>query len=332
MTDGKGPDYSELLRSPYDPDPDDQRDPGEGSELPWVPAVVASALGALVVGAFVIYSVVVGPTTPETSTSVPGAAPATPAPVASAEFPVGFTALTDQVAAAVEAVDAGDATLRLGVATAVRGGTDPSEVVPVDVATWSLEAAGVVAPMRAQYTSKEGLGNVTIEFAPIAGPSDLILRARVATSSSSETVVLDLEPTVPQTVTDYRIDLDGGVVVVIDEITIGDGWGWLAWHAEGDGSVAKVDAAVTFVGTDDPASEELVDPTTLVPSHLRPVIQGSGRQPLAPLYGATGGGQLIRVGEPLAGQEPPTAISVAFTVTIPDGISSPIDIPVPSGS
>ncbi len=329
MTDGSGPDYSELLRSPYDPDV--QEDPGQDQDLPWVPAVVASILGAVAVGAFVVYSIVAGPTEAEPATTADGTTSTTAAPTPSEDFPEGFTALTDQVALAIEAVDADDLVLRLGVVSAVRGDGDPSEVAPPDIAAWTLEGAGAPLPMRAQYTGREALGTVTIEFPPVAAPAALTLRARVATSSSTESTIIDLAPTVPQTVAGNRIDLGGGRVVVIDELTIGDGWGWIAWSTEGEGTVAKVDVVVTFVGTDDPATDELVDPTQLVPSHLRPIIQGSGRRPLAPLYGPSGGGQLIRVGEPLAGQDPPTGISVELAVTVPDELSPPVDIPLPTG-
>ena len=128
------PDYSELLKSPYeDSSPDKKEQGGQGtddSEIPWKPAVFAAALGALLVGAFVIYAIVVSPDEPLGAAPTDTVAPTTtvPDPVPATEFPPSFTAVTESVGARVEAVDVSSTTTAIAVSTAVRGGLDSADV------------------------------------------------------------------------------------------------------------------------------------------------------------------------------------------------------------
>lgn len=322
------PDYRNLLQSPYDPGPG-REGPEEGaSDLPWVPAVVAAAFGAILVGAFVVFAVATGPDAPEEVSST-----TTTLGVAVAEQgsgpPPEFTAITDEVAAAVVGFADSDGGFVAAIATAVDGGADPAAVPPIDVAYWVLTEPGGEQLMRSQYSEKGAIGNITVEFPPGPTAEDRALVPYLAVGESvSESFVIEVGPTVPQTISGQRLELASGEVVVIDGLTIGDGWGWLDWSAE-ESVVAKVDTVVTFVGTDDPGTDDL-DPTQLLSPHLVPLRQGTGVPPLAPLFSFTGSGSLARFAEPLSSSNAPTEITVEFRVTVPADIAQGPRVTLPA--
>ena len=325
------PDHRDLLRSPYDPDPDDgvgtSRE-GE-SELPWVPAVVAAALGAFVVGAFVVYGVVAGPVEDEVQADVASTTTAPPIPVEATGFPVGFVAVTDEIGARVVAIHESTRAITVAVSTAVAANLDPAQVEPLDVAYWVLDDGGVagVVPMVRQYVIVGSLGNVTVEFppqAPLREPEIIPYLSSGATTS--HTLTLELDASVPQVLGGMMIDFGDGRVVVIDELTIGDGWGWVEWSTLGD-AVAMVDVTVTFEGTDDPGSD-VIDPTRLASAHTPGFF---GVQVPPPLYGFRGSASLVRAGEPLSSTNSPTAITVDVTATVPDSVVQGRPIPLPPG-
>jgi hypothetical protein len=334
MSDGPNPDYRDLLRSPYDPDPDDGVGmSGEGeSELPWVPAVVAAALGAFLVGAFVVYAVVTGPVEEEVLTDETSTTTMPAIPVEATGFPDGFVAVTDEIGARVLATNSSTGAVTVAVSTAVAGNLDPAEVEPLDVAFWVLgeRDAALFVPMVRQYVTIGSLGNVTVEFPPQASLDGFELTPHLSSgASTSHTLTLDLDATVPQVLGGMMIDFGDGRVVVIDELTIGDGWGWIEWSTLG-GAVATVDVTVTFEGTDDPGSD-MIDPTRLASAHRPPPGFFGVRVP-PPLSGFTGSASLVRVGEPLSSMNSPTAITVDVTATVPDSVvlGSPIPL-TPAG-
>ena len=311
-------DYRNLLRSPYDPDPGDER-PREGeSDLPWVPAVVSATLGALVVGVFVVFAVATGPDTPEEVTTTTTLEVAI-APEQGTNPPPSFVAVTADVAAAIVGFSDGPRGSVAAVVTAVDAGVDPATVPPLDVAYWALDQPGGEQPMRGQYSEKGVIGNITVEFPPGPVAEDRAMVPYVAGEAITETFEIELEAAVPQAIEGQRLELTTGDVVVIDGLTIGDGWGWLDWSTERS-AVAKVETIVTFVGTDDPGTEDVVDPTQLLSPHLVPLRPVTGVPPLGPLYGFTGSDRLARFAEPLSTSNAPTAISVEFRVTVPTDV------------
>ena len=311
------PDFADLVRSPYDPEPEHRSQDQE--PIPWVAPVVAAVLGALLVGIYVIYAIVQGPgpeETPVASTTVAVA----PETAESDSVPDGFTPVTEAVGASVEAFDVSSRGTITAIATAVAGGEDPGDVAPLDPAYWVLRTGGAETPMRSQYEQSGALGNITVEFQPFAELRDAAVIPYLAEDVVTEVITVDLDATVPQVFSGVTFELEAGASVTIDELTIGDGWGWLSWSMAG-GDVAKVDAIVTFVGTDDPSTPDDIDPTRLTPAHLQPLTQGSGSIPLPPMFGFDGSAQLVRSGEPLTAANQPTAILVEFTVTTPVSVS-----------
>lgn len=325
---GDTPDYSELLKSPYDPDP--ERAPAEGaSELPWIPAVAAACAGALLVGAFVVFAVVTGPDAEDEVASPTSSSTTTTtlAPEPAEGPPPGFVAVTDEVSAVVlGSSTASSIGTVITVATAVGGSDDPAEVPPPDIAYWTLLSGGAEIPMEGQFTSKQGTGNVTVQFPPQLSLRDPMLVPHVAVGAPVEAVeTLELGPDVPQIFAAFPIEV-GGTTVTIEELSFGDSWGWLTWSA--DEWVAQVDATVTFVGTDDPGADG-ENPTVLVPLSRRPFAFGLPERPLPTPYGFSGSETLVRVGEPIVGDNIPTSILVEIRVTVPEDITEgpPIEVP-----
>lgn len=330
MTDDHGtdrsdarPDYSELLRSPYD----DEHSQTEGeSDLPWVPAVVAACVGALAVGAFVVFAVATGPNEPEDEVAVTSSTTAsTPEPVRADGPPEGFQPLTDEVAGAVVAVDVSSRGSVLTVATAVSGAEDPDAVEPVDVAFWELRNGGATVPMVEQSIGKLGLGNIAVVFPPQLSLREPELVPFVAVATDDEVTVLELEAELPQDVGPFEIDI-ADVTISISELSFDDSWGWLAWSASG--GPARVDPTITFVGTDDPSAPG-ENPTQLVPLSRQPFSFSAPDRPLPTPFGFDGAESLVRSGEPVTGGNQPTSVRVELVVTVPSVVEEAAPLPLP---
>lgn len=326
------PDYSELLRSPYDPDPGSEHDGPSGregeSDLPWIPAVIAAIVGALLVSAFVVLSIVTEPeVADEQAASTSTTAVTMPDRVPSDQLPDGFTALTPDVGARVEHVAVSTRGTSVAVSTAVPGGTDPATVPPIDVAYWELESDGVPNLMAAQYGELGILGNITIEFPALPQLRQPELRAYVAEGEDEQSVTIELPDdfVLPSTYAGITIDMGEGRSVQITELTIGEGWGYVSWVAEGD-FPTKLETVVTFVGTDDPATDDVIDATRLTSPHLRTISQGTGPRPVPGMYGFGGSSQLVRSGEPLGASNAPTALTVDFRAVMPAAIADPVPV------
>lgn len=328
---GEGPDYAALLRSPYDPDPEHPPRSEGTSELPWIPAVVAACIGALVVGAYVVFAIVTGPDAAdaEDTAATTTTTAATPPAQRSDSLPDGFTAVTDDVGVSVVDIDVSSRGTIVTVATAVRGGLDPGAVAPLDVAYWTLVNDGSEIPMRSQDQDKIGIGNTTVEFPPQLALRRPTLVPHVAVGSPTvELYTIELEPTYPQVLEPFTVEV-GDVTVTIEELSFSDSWGWVAWSTVG--GVAKVDPTITFLGTDDPGGDGIT-PTLLVPLSRVPFsIQGPSR-PLPEPYGWSGSESLLRSGEPIAGDNVPTGIRIDLAIEVPGDVApaTPIDL-APTG-
>jgi hypothetical protein len=326
--DGREPVHSGRLLSPRGPDPDEP-ERGEGqSEIPWVPAVIAAAAGALIVSAFVVVSLIGGPADGDGG-AVDAQTTSSLAANRSVALPEGFTPINDEVGFRVEDVAITGRATVIAVSTAVRGGLDPAGVTAPDVAYWELSSEGATSVMSAQYGGRGALGNITLEFPPLPGLRQPELLAHLAEGVDVRTVTIEFPVQHDETgiVTDQRIDMGEGRVVIIDELTVGDGSGFVAWHTQGS-APAKVTTVVTFVGSDDPGSGDVVDQTVLTSAHRRTTTQGSGSGPLMPMYGFSGSEPLLRSGEPLGESSNHESISVEFTVEVPARIAGAVSIDI----
>ena len=108
-------------------------------------------------------------------------------------------------------------------------------------------------------------------------------------------------------------------MVVIDELSIGNGYGSIQWHLEG-GLAARVDVVVTFDGVEFPLA--LVTPYNDSTEFER------GDRHLPPPWNPVGGTSLERVGEPLSAANVATGITVNFNVSVVIDGGESIEIPI----
>ncbi len=319
------PDYEALLRSPYDPDEPADRPEGE-SDLPWIPAVIAACAGALAVGAFVVFAVATGPDTAEEAEQPPASSSTTLAAVVSDGPPPGFTAVTDQVSAAPVAVDVSASGTVVTVATAVAGGVDPATVEPLDVAYWTLTSGGSDTTMVRQFTEKVGVGNTTVVFPPVVALRQAAVTPYLAIGQPLvDTTTIELEAEYGQSLDPFVVTV-GDVSIAVDELSFAESWGWISWTSSG--GVAQVDPTITFVGTDDPSADG-ENPTLLVPPSRRPFTFGTPTQPLPTPYAFSGSEGLVRVGEPIAGDNQASSIRIDLVITVPGDVTASVPIALP---
>ncbi|GMR02713.1 MAG: hypothetical protein BMS9Abin20_1059 [Acidimicrobiia bacterium] len=319
------PDYSELLSSPYDPEPDYS----EGdSAIPWRPPVIAAILGALAVATFTVYAIVTGPASEQEADETVSTVVVASAPEKSDGLPPGYTPIAQDVGVRVEAVTTSPRATTFAVSSAVAGSADPSEVSPVDVAYWEIEGVGGVVPMVRQYggaaaipgdprhgasgISTSPTGNLTVEFPPDVTLTDARLLAYVADGVIERSKSIELPADTASEVTDVRIDMGAGTVVVIESLIVGDGWGHVTWRVDG-GATARLDAIVSFVGTSGSVVEH---PHGTLPLEGPFTYRGSDR--LANWESASSENTLA------------PAIVVEFRVAVPERVSDPIVLELPA--
>ncbi len=125
------------------------------------------------------------------------------------------------------------------------------------------------------------------------------------------------------------IELGQGFEVQIGDLTAAEEWGYAEWALTGDtATTARVAVEVTFVGTDDPSAEG-DNPTRLVPYDRAPIQYGVGHQRTAPPFARGGSIRLTRVGEPIGGGNQPTAIGVSWSVEWIHPVGEPIPLAGP---
>jgi hypothetical protein len=303
----------ELMQSPYRDDDHDEPD-----EVPWKLPVGAAIVGALIMATLVILSIVNAPTAETESGAAAGAA-ADVETVKAEGFPQGYEPATEDVAMRGNVMRTDSEGTTVFVSSVVTSGADADTVPAADVASWTVRTSGNESVMLYQSSTRLALGAVTVEFSPAAVSNDATLIATLPGTIVDTTDVLMLPPEVPITISDHRIEVSDGVVVVIDEISIGNGYGAVQWHLEG-GVGAKVDLSVTFDGVEFPLS--------LVTPHAarEGLLPGIGVLP--PLWNYSGETRLLRDGEPLSGSNAPTGITVEFSVSVVSEAGEEIEIPI----
>ena len=304
----RDPKLENLLRSPYD----DQSDRPDA--MAWKAPVGAAILGALAMSAYVIFAVIAGPTEDiDTTTSVLQVQA-----VQATGFPQGYAPVSDDVAIRADMMRASANGTTLFVSSVTRGGDAPDSIAPVEFADWTVNSAGSEPVMLHQHAAKGVLGGIAVELGPVFDPENATLIATLPGTIEDTEDRVTLSADLPAVLSDHEIMLRDHVVV-IDELVIENGWGSMRWHLEG-GFAAKVEIVVTFEGVEFPLS--------LVPRYAAPPSFGLGTPPLPPLWGRAGEVRLVRVGESLSESTAPTAIDVAFSVSIVTEEGESIAIPV----
>ncbi len=307
--------------SDVNPDPGfDEASVAEGeSDIPWKPPVIAAILGALVVGIYVIYAIVTGP-------SVESEAANDLASATAADL--GYVAVTNDIGARAESVMVTPTVTIVAVSTAVRGGVDPSDIDPLDVAYWELATPSGTIPMQDQYRLVDpkgiGTGAISVTFPPNSATAGGELVAFDTAAFVTAERVLELSPDLPQTVEDVRLDIGDGVVVVVESITFDEDGGYVEWTVA-EGLTARVDVVVRFVGTGESgAGDTLLVPAYSAPSLLYPDRTGVPSTP----FGFRSQYRLGRTSAQPDAARSPTAIIIEFTVEAVTAVADPVAFPL----
>ncbi len=326
--------WEEIMRSPLDPDPDENR-----PSYLWLPAIIAAAVVGLLLGL-----ALGGPNqaTPaasdgEESTTTTSDPPPPPDPI----LPPGYAG-SDEVGLRPLASYTDGGSLYLIVSSATRSDLDRTEIGELHIADWTMAGDGVENVASRAIQSNLAPGVRLVEFPgvaalPLSDPELLVREATEMTVRTScngcaatsvdraegEVVLEDavlpyssLEPLV--------IEVGSGIQLSIDEVIATDEWGFATWHLVDDTEArTRVSLVIAFEGTDDPASEE-VDPTLLVPARLMgPTPQNAiAGEPGA--FTRNGSEQLDRVGEILSDENRPEQIVLRWVVEWQRPVGDPV--------
>ncbi len=306
------PNFEELLQSPYS-----NRQPDSDEETPWKLPVAAAIVGALLTATFIVYSIATAPddlleSTSSTVVALEGT------PIEATGFPPGYVEVASGVAMRAEVMRTDSLSTTVYVSSVVESGTEAASVSPVDVASWSVTSTSAETAIEYQHSSRTALGGTTIELSPTLDLEHAVVVATLPGTIEDVDDVLTMSPDVPALATNHRIEI-GDAAVVIDELSIGNGYGSILWHLEG-GLAAKVDVVVTFDGVEFPLA--LVMPYNDTAEFAR------GDRHLAPPWNSVGGTTLVRVGEPLSGANSATGITVSFHVSVVADGGESIEIPI----
>jgi len=324
------PDYADTAPSAYDPEPDLGERP---DEISWKPPVVAAIAGALTVAVFTIYAIVTGPGVDDVSSDEVSQGLTSSAQLPAEDLSPGLVLITEDVGARVESVTGVPSATLVFVSTSVPGSVDAATVAPGDVAFWELVTPAGTFAMLDQIgltdPTGSGLRTQTISFpADVASPSSELL-AYVVDTSIDESVTIELPSDLPAEITDVRIDLEAGPVVVVDSLRITDDGGYIEWRVEG-GFTARVEVRLRFAGT----SGSGLDGTTLVPEYARDFQRYASisGDPPQELYTFGSRYRLVRLGTPLDTENLPTGLSVELRVTAVTSVADPVSLPIGNGS
>lgn len=329
--------WEEIMRSPLDPDPDEEG----GRFWAFLPIVLAAAVGLL--AGFVAGNGGDPPptTVAQVTTTTSAPPPDDPDPV----VPAGYTEV-DGIGIKPIATFATDSDLYVIVNTAARSDLDRLETNELHIAEWVLAGDGIELAAARALHSNHSPGMRVVHFEgvnalPVSAPKLLARRATEMTvrtgchgcgafsvdMAEGEVLLEGLE--LPLTIEPpLFIPVGTGITLSIDLLQIADEWGFLEWHVvEENDARLRVAATIEFVGTDDPGTDD-VDPTLLVPSHL------IGLNPQNPIsstpgpFARHGSARLDRVGEVLTEENQPEEIVLQWSVEWQHPVGDPITIPL----
>jgi len=237
MTDEKAP-FDDLLRSPFDPAPGEVRPPMRRATWELVAGIAVGAL-AIIGG----YSVASGDTTTvEATTTTTTIATTTEAPsttVVSGEtgvaFPPGFVVVNDMKAIKPEyIIDTGDQLIVSFTTANRRGFEDAAGFYGGD---WVLETAADDELTAAGIISSPVVpGSFSVQFAKEGEvvPERMYLVSKWEVDSRDGFIEVPFTGT-PFESSDISVDLGGGVVLMLDQLTIGETSGQVSWSFDGAG-------------------------------------------------------------------------------------------------
>jgi hypothetical protein len=267
--------WQELLQSPLDDNPRRDGD-ASGGRRGWWLIPLSVFVGGVVAFAGLLLAdagndeVAVATTT--TTTTVAGAdEPERRLPDGYVQISIDGEPVQGSVGVRPEMVYAQDDDLYVTLSSVVRSMFDPDRVAVFPGGDWSLQLDGAALPFSGEITNPLSLGLVTVRFDDAGGEHGagvLRLRPVVRTDSENFSEELTFNGLPDRIEGPFEYELEEGITLVVDEISLGAESGTVRWHLEALPNIrARVDAVVEFPETISAeggqtalAAEHLMDP------------------------------------------------------------------------
>lgn len=304
-----------------------QNNNNNNNEISWKVPVAAAILGALLVGAFVVYAIVVGPVD-STDAAIRERSAVGSAALPSSELPPGFVALPSGIGLKAQSVVDTDATPEVAVSSAVPGDDEPGQVPPDEIAFWELQTSDGTEIMNSQVARLDAPGVTTVTFDG-QPPGDLQhIIAYVATDSSRRQTVIESREHITGEPASFTVDVAGGAVLT-GVVWIGDGGGFVEWSVDG-AMPAKVNVIASLFETTDRSSEQH-DEILLGPEHQLSAADRDVSAAMEPLYGFNGSYELLPSDGETIELTTTTAVSIEITTETVTAVTPGVAVSLPPG-
>ena len=330
--------WEELVRSPLDPDPNEQ----PLLLATFGPFLLAGIVG-LLVGIFVMGDSgdTAVTTTVEATDSTTTAAPAEPNP----EVPAGYVE-ADGVGLQPMVAYSRDGNLYVAVSESTRSDLDPGEVPAFHSSDWVLAGDGIEITAARAIESHLAPGVRVIEFPdvlalPVSVPelivrsaSEMVVRSGCqgcgAFSADEASGEITLESLDRPFLLDEPLFINVGAAITlsIDHLEFTDEWGYVEWHIIDENEArVRLNIVIVFEGTTDPDFEE-VFPTQLIPDFA--FNTGMQNPVMANPQSFTRQGWIVldRIGEIISDQNSPTSLTLHWDVEWQHPVGDEIVLPL----
>ena len=330
------PIWDEIMRSPLDPDPED-RPRWAGLVIP----ILAAAAAGLALSFLTGSPEQVSETTLAASTTTTTPTIADPDPI----IPEGYVEASGVGLKALAVYNSAD-DLYVVVNSATRSDLDRAETPEFHIAEWVLAGDGIERTASRAVRSDLAPGVRLVEFPgvtslPASVPRLLVreatemeVRASCNGCAATSVDMAEGELALDGSVVPYEstepllLPVGAGISLSIDELQLSDEWGYAQWRIldQNDARV-RVILRVIFVGTDDPATED-VDETQLVPPYLLGPTPQDQVTANPEAFTRDGAVRLDRVGEILSAENQPEELLLRWLVEWQHPVGEPITLPL----
>lgn len=315
MTEGR-PDYRELIKSPYDDEPEY---PSGWILLPIVALVVGAMAGVMVARSQP--DTVAGDTSSPSSTTTEAI---TAQPLTG--FPDGYTPVSEAVAAKVLTSYESEDSTYVVIGGVARGDADREATYMQSFSEFVLQQPDGSVRSWSQSADFDAPGMITVGFPEPLQPGAVVEATPVDVGEPVTIRLFDDAPAEMVVSEPIVLDVDG-TEVVIDYFEYDLDEGYAAWHSDPD-TPAVVDIVVTLVGTEGLGTGDVL-PIRILSFESVAVWLGQDVQGDVPTWSTGGELRLGRAGPFRFDEDLIESITVDVVVTLATNPGTPIEIPIP---
>jgi hypothetical protein len=329
--------WDDLIKSPYDADPDESTR-GRSVVVLYLVAVVLGAGAGWIVSNLAESEV----TAATTSTAIEAVTTTTTAGVVDPAFLDGFISVGESAMMPILQFEHEGRTY-VAVSEIVRSDGDPETIRPMVTGKWEIvESAGTSIANR-EITAVMSPGIRLVEFdGAVASDSIQVWSGTTPDGQSScpgcsraDFPAADGEIDLQRT--DFPIEIQmpvseelaRGLSLVIDTVLIDEDWGYAEWRAVGDeGGAIAFDMIVTFPGSGDTEAQPPDDAQLMALYHMGPSF-GQSQAAVQPRPTREGAIQLYRFHTPITADNPPSTTVVRWTARWTYPVNESFQLPMP---